>query len=92
MYETTQSEYVIDPQADGPLAWQANAYCRRVDAEIFFPKRGGSTRMAKLACGACVVRGDCLDYALANDERHGVWGGLTERERHGLKRRTARGS
>ena len=33
------------------------------------------------------VRQDCLEYALENDERFGIWGGLSERERRKLKKR-----
>ncbi|MBN9325765.1 MAG: WhiB family transcriptional regulator, partial [Cellulomonas sp.] len=53
----------------------------------FFPEKGGSTREAKKVCTQCEVRAECLEYALANDERFGIWGGLSERERRKLKRR-----
>ena len=35
----------------------------------------------------CEVRSECLEKALANDERFGIWGGLSERERRKLKKR-----
>lgn len=72
---------------EGPLSWQERALCAQTDPEAFFPEKGGSTREAKKVCGACDVRSECLDYALANDERFGIWGGLSERERRKLKRR-----
>ena len=72
---------------DGPLAWQERALCAQTDPEAFFPEKGGSTREAKKVCTSCDVRAECLDYALANDERFGIWGGLSERERRKLKRR-----
>jgi WhiB family transcriptional regulator, redox-sensing transcriptional regulator len=72
---------------EGPLSWQERALCAQTDPEAFFPEKGGSTREAKKVCGSCEVRSDCLDYALANDERFGIWGGLSERERRKLKRR-----
>ena len=72
---------------DGPLAWQERALCAQTDPEAFFPEKGGSTREAKKVCTSCDVRSQCLDYALANDERFGIWGGLSERERRKLKRR-----
>ena len=56
------------------------------DPEAFFPEKGGSTREAKRICLGCEVRDACLDYALAHDERFGIWGGLSERERRRLKR------
>ena len=49
--------------------------------------KGGSTRDAKRICTGCNVKAQCLEYALANDERFGIWGGLSERERRKLKKR-----
>ncbi len=67
--------------------WQERALCAQTDPEAFFPEKGGSTREAKKVCLSCDVRGECLEYALANDERFGIWGGLSERERRKLKKR-----
>jgi WhiB family redox-sensing transcriptional regulator len=69
-----------------PPPWQASALCAQTDPEAFFPEKGGSTREAKSVCRVCEVRQECLEYALANDERFGIWGGLSERERRRLKR------
>ena len=69
------------------LLWQERALCAQTDPEAFFPEKGGSTREAKRVCHGCEVRADCLEYALAHDERFGIWGGLSERERRKLKRR-----
>jgi WhiB family redox-sensing transcriptional regulator len=66
--------------------WQENALCAQTDPEAFFPEKGGSTREAKRICLGCEVKDACLDYALAHDERFGIWGGLSERERRRLKR------
>jgi WhiB family redox-sensing transcriptional regulator len=78
----------VDPNSDtNPLAWQRDAICSQTDPEAFFPEKGGSTRDAKKICSGCDVKQKCLDYALANDERFGIWGGLSERERRKLKRR-----
>lgn len=74
------------PEEDEALAWQADALCAQTDPEAFFPEKGGSTREAKRICDGCEVRSECLDYALANDERFGIWGGLSERERRKLRR------
>ncbi|MET0671982.1 MAG: WhiB family transcriptional regulator [Microbacterium pygmaeum] len=70
-----------------PLGWQTDALCAQTDPEAFFPEKGGSTRDAKRICTTCDVRDQCLEYALQNDERFGIWGGLSERERRKLKRR-----
>jgi len=68
-------------------AWHDQALCAETDPEAFFPEKGGSTREAKKVCVRCDVRVECLEYALAKDERFGIWGGLSERERRRLKRR-----
>lgn len=68
-------------------SWQEQALCAETDPEAFFPEKGGSTREAKKICTGCEVKAQCLDYALANDERFGIWGGLSERERRRLRRR-----
>ncbi len=68
-------------------AWQRSANCLGVDPDLFFPERGGSTREAKEVCRGCVVQQECLQYALNNSEKFGIWGGLSERERRRLRRR-----
>ncbi|WP_272878798.1 WhiB family transcriptional regulator [Rothia nasisuis] len=71
---------------DGELSWQADALCAQTDPEAFFPEKGGSTRDAKRVCNECPVREACLEYAMENDERFGIWGGLSERERRRLRK------
>ncbi|MDO4919615.1 WhiB family transcriptional regulator [Kocuria sp.] len=78
---------VSEGDAEGELAWQTDALCAQTDPEAFFPEKGGSTRDAKRVCEACPVSGQCLDYAMTNDEKFGIWGGLSERERRRLRRR-----
>lgn len=74
-------------QEEGELGWQTEALCAQTDPEAFFPEKGGSTRDAKKVCASCTVREQCLEYALKNDERFGIWGGLSERERRRLRKR-----
>ena len=69
--------------------WQEQANCLGVDPDLFFPERGASTREAKSVCSNCEVRADCLEYALVNGEKFGIWGGLSERERRRLRRQRA---
>ena len=64
--------------------WQSRANCMGVDPDLFFPERGASTREAKEVCRGCVVRENCLE--LANGEKFGIWGGLSERERRRVRR------
>ena len=80
---------ISDDRNPDPLAWQDQALCAQTDPEAFFPEKGGSTREAKKTCRGCDVRAECLAYALERDERFGIWGGLSERERRRLKREAA---
>ena len=70
-----------------PLTWRDEANCLTVDPEIFFPVKGGSTVDAKKICDSCEVKVECLGYALQNNERFGVWGGLSDEERRKMRRR-----
>ena len=79
----------FEEDVEEELRWQERALCAQTDPEAFFPEKGGSTREAKRICTTCTVRDECLEYALAHDERFGIWGGLSERERRRLKRRVS---
>ena len=69
--------------------WQVRAACRGPHAAVFFPpahperkeERHSREQRAKAICATCVVRGECLDYAIGIREPHGIWGGLNENER-----------
>ena len=74
---------------DEDRSWQDNANCLGVDPDLFFPERGASTREAKEVCRACIVRVECLEYALGNGEKFGIWGGMSERERRRIRRARA---
>ena len=78
-----------DQRLAQPVDWMEDAACARTDPELFVLDKGGSANPAKRVCAGCDVRYDCLDYALVNNERGGVWGGLTGKERRGLKPRRA---
>ena len=77
------------PEATEREQWWDLANCLGVDPDLFFPERGASTREAKEVCRGCVVRGDCLEYALAHSEKFGIWGGMSERERRRIRRQRA---
>lgn len=66
--------------------WRNEGLCSQTDPESFYPEKGESTKDAKKICTGCEVRAQCLDYALTHDERFGVWGGLSERERNRINR------
>jgi WhiB family redox-sensing transcriptional regulator len=82
----------MDPGAWALWPWRLRAACRQVDSAVFFspdgergPARDAREARAKAICGRCPVIGECATYALVADERHGVWGGLSERDRAALR-------
>ena len=84
--QTSLQAIPITVAAGAEPEWHERALCAQTDPEAFFPEKGGSTREAKRVCLGCDVRPECLEYALAHDERFGIWGGLSERERRRLKK------
>jgi WhiB family redox-sensing transcriptional regulator len=74
--------------------WRDHALCRDTDPELFFPI--GTTGQAivtqdhaRRVCGDCLVKQECLDYALDTNQDSGIWGGLTEEERRVIRRKRA---
>lgn len=65
--------------------WMREAVCTQTDVEAFFPEGGSSAALARRVCLGCPVRSDCLKWAMDTDERYGVLGGMTERERARLR-------
>ncbi|MGH9076969.1 MAG: WhiB family transcriptional regulator [Acidimicrobiales bacterium] len=72
------------------LVWRQRAACRGVDPDIFYPVSEEDAEEAKAICAGCPVLEACLEYALVNRERDGVWGGATERERRRIARQRRR--
>jgi len=77
------------------MDWRHRAACRDVDPEVFFPIGNSGPALsqieeAKQVCHRCPVMESCLEWALTSGQDAGVWGGMSEDERHALKRRTAR--
>ncbi|HMC39164.1 MAG TPA: WhiB family transcriptional regulator [Acidimicrobiales bacterium] len=70
--------------------WRQKAACRGVDPDIFYPVSDEEAEDAKAICRQCPVQGLCLEWALTNREKEGVWGGATERERRRIIRRRRR--
>lgn len=66
--------------------WRSQANCLGIDPNLFFPERGPSTIVAKGVCQGCVVKVQCLEFALSHSDKHGTWGGYSERERRDIKR------
>lgn len=73
------------PALPQPRRWMQWAACLHADTELFFPDKGQQPDAAKRVCGRCCVRLQCANYALADETLHGVWGGLTDRERREIR-------
>lgn len=69
--------------------WRDQALCAQTDPAVFYPEKGESPRPAKRVCRGCAVRPECLEYALANDEKFGVWGGTSDLDRRKIRKPTA---
>jgi WhiB family redox-sensing transcriptional regulator len=83
---------------EGIEKWRYDAKCSGMDTELWFPPRDKDlykpiADRAKAICFGrdgleeCPVRLQCLLYAESNNEQHGIWGGLSHRERNALKRK-----
>ncbi len=80
------SASTLQPFDPDETPWRKEANCRGLDPDLFYPERGVSTREAKEVCRGCVVREECLEFALANGEKFGIWGGKSERERRRIRK------
>lgn len=72
--------------------WRDRAACLGSDPALFFPTRGEPTKQIKAVCAACSVRLECGDHALEENEKLGIWGGMSERERRRVRRGRRRDS
>jgi WhiB family redox-sensing transcriptional regulator len=80
---------LLDGVAAPPPFLDGRELCAQADPETWFPEKGGSTREAKAICHRCPLEDECLAWALEHNERFGVWGGTSERERRDLTARRA---
>jgi WhiB family redox-sensing transcriptional regulator len=82
---------IVPPLPFLPTDWQVGAICADLPESesdaMFFPERGGSSKAARALCAQCPAQIECLEYALANKEHFGIWGGTSERERRRLRKR-----
>lgn len=73
-----------------PGEWADHGLCgTHPEPLLWFPERGASTAEAKAICRVCPVQAECLTYAINNNEKHGIWGGKSERERRRIRRHTS---
>ena len=88
---------MLDGIASADRSWQAKGLCRGNHASLFFPPstterkedRDRREHKAKAVCTVCMVKAECLEFALVNGEKFGIWGGMSERERRRLRRARA---
>lgn len=71
--------------------WMHDAVCTQLDPDFFFPSPGGDPRPISKVCDTkCDVKEKCLEFAMRMEygtgvtSRHGMFGGMTPRERHAL--------
>ena len=71
--------------------WRARAGCSGYPNTLFFPTADGLdegwVEKAKSVCAVCPVIDECLQYALETNQRSGIWGGTSEKERKSLRRK-----
>ncbi len=75
--------------------WWDLAACQSADPELFFPVSAvgaglADIEQAKAICARCVIRPQCLDFALDSRQSHGIWGGASEDERRAIAARRRR--
>lgn len=89
---TSLAAFGLDKSAPWMHSDAPTALCAEVDPELWHPEKGGSTRDAKRVCRRCPLMAACREWALDHPQeaRHGVWGGLSERERRELRRQRRR--
>jgi len=83
----TEAEGITSGANAAGFTWMLKARCRGANPTEFFPSDGTGVISAQSVCDGCTVRSECLEYALAHQIEHGVWGGASERERRRILRR-----
>lgn len=85
--DPTASRYELPKGRPPPGPWAEIGLCAHHPVpDLWFPGRGESTAEAKAICRVCPVRAECLEHAVRNGEKFGIWGGRSERERRRLRR------
>jgi WhiB family redox-sensing transcriptional regulator len=69
-----------------PLPWFEQAACATCDPDAWYPAKGAAVKEAKKVCARCPVAAPWLEYALATNQGHGIWGGLSVKQRRALAR------
>ena len=90
-FEWDPIEALMQTGIEDPEPWQARALCAQTDPEAFFPGKGSPARPGKRICAGCPVTAECLAYALEHDERFGIWGGKSAKERQEMRKLARQG-
>ena len=75
---------------EGSKEWAKRAMCKDMNVHDFYPGRGQATIPIKIICRSCPVVKPCLEYAMRNNEKFGIWGATSERERRKMRSAKAR--
>lgn len=77
-----------EAKAQVAISWRMKGSCRGSDPLVFYPsdEEEALAEQAKAICAGCAVLKQCREFALSTREKHGVWGGLTERDRRRVLR------
>lgn len=67
--------------------WERRAICKQIGTKAFYAEKANEYSRARAVCGMCSVKAQCLERALTDGEKHGMWGGLTAPERLALLRK-----
>jgi hypothetical protein len=84
-----QPDTYVPSTPDRGEEWMADALCAGIGPDPFFPEDTGEAAEGKRICRKCPVQSECLDYALANNEQYGIWGGMSLKERRQARRTRA---
>lgn len=70
------------------LNFKDKGACSGCNPNLFFPEPHDqrTVKAAKAVCAGCVVREECLEWALDSEEKYGIWGGTSENERRVMRR------
>lgn len=70
---------------DSGTNWMVDAACKGTPTNIFFPGTGQNATEAKSICGTCPVADECLEYALADPDLQGIFGGMSVKQRRKIR-------
>jgi WhiB family redox-sensing transcriptional regulator len=68
--------------------FEGRAACAEVGGDSWYPEKGDKNLLeVRRVCNRCEIQAQCLQWALETDEPHGIWGGLSKKQRSRLQRK-----